>query len=269
VTLQRGGCHCGRVRFEVRGEIRRAETCNCSICAMKAYVHWIVPREDFRLLTPEHELAEYRFNTGVARHRFCRHCGVASFYVPRSDPDRVDVNLRCVEGVDVERIEIGRFDGRHWEEAFRAERGHEPPPPPTPPAAARAEPTVRRAHHVSFAVADLARSQRFFGELLGLPEIPRPDFGFPGAWYQAGEIEVHLIVAPAGAPVGTPPPRISPVADHAAFQVADYAGARERLRAAGHDVIELGAEVGQLFVQDPDGHVIELIVPGGRLGRRP
>jgi catechol 2,3-dioxygenase-like lactoylglutathione lyase family enzyme len=252
------------VRFEVRGEVKRAETCNCSICAMKAYVHWIVPREDFRLLTPEDELAEYRFGTGVARHRFCRTCGVASFYVPRSDPDRIDVNLRCVEGIDLERLEIGRFDGRHWEEAYRATREREPQQSPV-----RSEPTVRRAHHVSFAVADLGRSQRFFGEVLGLPEIPRPDFGFPGAWYRAGEIEVHLIVAPAGAPVGTPPPRISPVADHAAFQVADYAGARERLRAAGHDVIETGAEVGQLFVQDPDGHVIELIVPGGRLGRRP
>jgi catechol 2,3-dioxygenase-like lactoylglutathione lyase family enzyme len=191
--------------------------------------------------------------------------------VPRSDPDRIDVNLRCVEGIDLERVEIGRFDGRHWEEAFRASRGREPDPPAASamPSPAPPEPTVRRAHHVSFAIADLARARRFYGEVLGLPEIPRPDFGFPGAWYRAGEIEVHLIVAPAGAPVGTPPPRLSPLADHAAFQVAEYAATRDRLRAAGHEVLETGAEVGQLFVQDPDGHVIELIVPGGRLGRRP
>ena len=111
-----GGCHCGRVRFEVEApptlEVQR---CNCSICAMTGYLHLIVPRSRFRLLTPWEELAEYRFNTGVARHLFCPTCGIKSFYVPRSHPTGISVNLRCLAPDTVERVLITDFDGRHWE----------------------------------------------------------------------------------------------------------------------------------------------------------
>jgi hypothetical protein len=86
---------------------------------MKGYLHWIVSRERFRLLTPQSDLTIYTFNTRVAKHYFCPVCGVASFYVPRSDPDRIDVNLRCVEGVDLARLEPVTFDGRNWEQAIR------------------------------------------------------------------------------------------------------------------------------------------------------
>ncbi len=115
--MKKGGCHCGRVRYEVEGEIDRVLECNCSICTKKAYLHWIVPRERFRLLTPSEELATYRFNTGVAKHHFCKTCGVAPFYIPRSDPDKIDVNLRCVEGVDPATVQVVPFDGLHWERA--------------------------------------------------------------------------------------------------------------------------------------------------------
>jgi catechol 2,3-dioxygenase-like lactoylglutathione lyase family enzyme len=128
---------------------------------------------------------------------------------------------------------------------------------------------VTRAHHVSLCVSDVAKSRVFYGGLLGLPEIARPDFGFPGAWYQAGEIQLHLIVAPPGVDVGARPARISPVAGHLAFEIADYEKVRESLAARGVEAVGLGAEVGQMFVQDPDGNVIELIRPGGRLGRAP
>jgi hypothetical protein len=113
--VYRGGCHCGRVAIEVRGVLARASQCNCSICTKKAYLHWIVPRENFRLLTPSDDLATYHFNTGVAQHHFCPRCGVASFYIPRSDPDQIDVNVRCLEGVDVTTLEIDHFDGQNWE----------------------------------------------------------------------------------------------------------------------------------------------------------
>jgi hypothetical protein len=113
----RGGCHCGRVRYEVEGEIDRVEECNCSICTKKAYLHLIVARERFRLLTPWEELATYTFNTGVAQHHFCKTCSVAPFYIPRSDPDKIDVNLRCVEGVDPATLQVVPFDGRNWERA--------------------------------------------------------------------------------------------------------------------------------------------------------
>ncbi len=132
--ISRGGCHCGRIAFEVDGRPERVTECNCSICAKKGYLHGIVPRERFRMLTPPENLATYTFNTGVARHHFCPICGVAPFYVPRSDPDKVGVNARCLDGIDPARLAIGRFDGRNWETAivgWRAKRGE-------PDAAARA-----------------------------------------------------------------------------------------------------------------------------------
>jgi hypothetical protein len=114
-SMYRGGCHCGRVAFEVTGWLDKVEQCNCSICSKKGYLHWIVPREAFRLLSPDADLATYTFNTGVAKHHFCPRCGVASFYIPRSDPDKVDVNVRCLEGVDPSALKIEFFDGQNWE----------------------------------------------------------------------------------------------------------------------------------------------------------
>jgi hypothetical protein len=111
----RGGCHCGRVAFEVTGILDIAGQCNCSICTKKGYLHWIVAREAFRLLTPRAELATYTFNTGVAQHHFCPRCGVASFYIPRSDPDKIDVNVRCLDGVDPASLKMEYFDGKDWE----------------------------------------------------------------------------------------------------------------------------------------------------------
>ena len=114
----RGGCHCGRIRFEVRGALDRVSECNCSICTKKGYVHWIVPRSAFRLLTKSDNIASYAFNTKTARHLFCPNCGVASFYIPRSDPEAFDVNVRCLEGVNPSKLEYEYFDGRNWEKAF-------------------------------------------------------------------------------------------------------------------------------------------------------
>jgi hypothetical protein len=86
-------------------------------------VRLIVDRDRFRLVSGEAELSSYRFNTGVANHLFCRHCGIHAFYIPRSDPDRVDVNVRCLDGVDLAGREFATFDGRNWEEAMQ---GHVP-----------------------------------------------------------------------------------------------------------------------------------------------
>lgn len=112
-----GGCHCGRVRFEVTTDLAEARIseCNCSICRRKGYLHHIVPRERFRLVSGADDLTTYRFGTMTAQHHFCRHCGIASFYVPRSHPDRIDVNVRCLDDVDLGTLRIERFDGRNWE----------------------------------------------------------------------------------------------------------------------------------------------------------
>ncbi len=115
--MQTGSCHCGRVRFEVDGAPAAVVECNCSICARKGYLHWIVPRSAFRLLAGEDALSTYRFGTGVAQHRFCRHCGIAGFYVPRSHPEGIDVNVRCLEGIDAASLPRREFNGREWDDA--------------------------------------------------------------------------------------------------------------------------------------------------------
>ncbi len=111
-----GGCHCGAVRFEVEAPVEiEVQLCNCSICAMASYLHLIVPSGGFRPLSGEAEVITYTFNTGVARHRFCKTCGIKSFYVPRSNPDGVSVNERCLEPKTIERVRILTFDGRQRE----------------------------------------------------------------------------------------------------------------------------------------------------------
>ena len=114
-----GGCHCGRVRFQVRAELASATVCNCSICRKKGFIHLIVLPSEFELLSGADALVSYRFNTGVAEHKFCGVCGIHPFYTPRSDPDKVDVNVRCLDDVDLTRIELSTFDGMHWEEAIK------------------------------------------------------------------------------------------------------------------------------------------------------
>lgn len=110
-----GQCHCGAVRFEVEVERRVAYACNCSICFQKGFVHVIVPKERFRLLDGADMLTTYTFNTGAAKHTFCRRCGVQAFYTPRSHPDGVSVSLRSLGPEAFERFETEPFDGANWE----------------------------------------------------------------------------------------------------------------------------------------------------------
>ncbi|MEQ8936634.1 MAG: GFA family protein [Amphiplicatus sp.] len=111
-----GGCHCGAVRWEAETDDEATvDECDCSMCRLTGFLHLIVPASRFRLLSGEGDLAEYRFNTGVARHLFCRRCGVKSFYVPRSNPDGYSLNFRCFEEGQFARVEVRPFDGRNWE----------------------------------------------------------------------------------------------------------------------------------------------------------
>jgi hypothetical protein len=112
-----GGCHCQAVRFEA--EVSEppvpALECNCSVCRMTGFLHIVVPHEQFGLFTGRDALTTYRFGTGTAEHVFCRHCGVKSFYQPRSHPDAWSVNANCLdEPVD---LAIEQFDGANWEAA--------------------------------------------------------------------------------------------------------------------------------------------------------
>jgi hypothetical protein len=106
------------VRFAVLApaELEVAD-CNCSICSKSGYLHLIVEAARFTLLSGEQELVTYRFNTGVARHRFCRICGIKSFYVPRSHPEGYSVNARCLDPGTVRALQVRPFDGAHWEQS--------------------------------------------------------------------------------------------------------------------------------------------------------
>lgn len=113
----RGGCHCGAVRFTFKASGRvRVQRCNCSMCAMTGFEHLIVPGAHFTLLSDPAVLTTYTFNTGVAKHLFCRNCGIKSYYVPRSNPDGFSINLRCVDRSTIEAVEYEDFDGQNWEQ---------------------------------------------------------------------------------------------------------------------------------------------------------
>ncbi|MBI1329416.1 MAG: GFA family protein [Alphaproteobacteria bacterium] len=112
-----GGCHCGAVRFEVRApdEIELVD-CNCSICTKTGYLHLIVAKKDFKLVSGKDKLTEYKFNTGSAKHLFCSVCGIKSFYVPRSHPDGYSINFRCLDDQEAfASVMTRQFDGSAWE----------------------------------------------------------------------------------------------------------------------------------------------------------
>ncbi len=96
--------------------------CNCSVCAIVGFLHLIVPLERFRLLAGEEMLTTYTFNSGIARHTFCKRCGVKPFYVPRSHPEGKSVNLRCLDRSDFDEVQIEAFDGANWEQSVASVR---------------------------------------------------------------------------------------------------------------------------------------------------
>jgi len=113
--IYRGSCHCGAVQYEVEApEVIECHECNCSICSKSGYLHLIVPESKFRLLRGEVSVTTYTFGSGQAKHKFCKICGMKSFYIPRSNPDGYDVNVRCLEPQPAE-IKIEPFDGKNWE----------------------------------------------------------------------------------------------------------------------------------------------------------
>ena len=120
LEVYQGGCHCGQVRIRVRADLTQISECNCSICTKKGILHLVVPPEQFELLQGEGAITTYTFGSGVARHTFCGTCGIHAFYTPRSEPDKVSVNVRCLEGIDVSQLQPSRlFDGQNWEQAMR------------------------------------------------------------------------------------------------------------------------------------------------------
>jgi len=113
--IYQGSCHCGRIAFNVDGEIQGALACNCSMCQRKGSLLWFVPRARFTLNTPEDDnLGTYLFHRHAIRHRFCKTCGIHPF-AEATDPQgqpTMAVNIRCLEGIDLEAVPVQHYDGR-------------------------------------------------------------------------------------------------------------------------------------------------------------
>ena len=113
----KGSCHCGAVKFEVEAPADlEVSECNCSICSRSGYLHLIVPRSKFKLISGADNLSTYTFDTHEAKHLFCKTCGIKSYYIPRSHPDGISVNARCLDDSTINSVSIEQFDGKNWEE---------------------------------------------------------------------------------------------------------------------------------------------------------
>lgn len=112
--VYQGSCHCGKIAFEVEGELSGAMACNCSICSRKGSLLWFVPRDKMTLLTPEDSLATYMFNKHVIKHHFCPTCGIHPFGegVDQNGNPIAAINIRCLQNIDLESVPVHNFDGR-------------------------------------------------------------------------------------------------------------------------------------------------------------
>ncbi|MCF6225868.1 MAG: GFA family protein [Xanthomonadales bacterium] len=114
-----GSCHCGKIRFAVTAAAAiKAVKCNCSICRQSGFLHLIVSAEDFELLSGKNSLTNYQFNSKTAHHLFCKHCGIKSFYIPRSHPSGYSININCLDPETIDSISIEDFDGENWEDSI-------------------------------------------------------------------------------------------------------------------------------------------------------
>ncbi len=110
-----GGCHCGKVRYQVATDLAKVMSCNCSICSKHGLILTFVPEAQFKLLSGDGELQEYLFNKHIIHHQFCRSCGVEPFArgtAPGANAPMVAINVRCLDGIDVASLKPTPFDGR-------------------------------------------------------------------------------------------------------------------------------------------------------------
>ncbi|KAI5339611.1 hypothetical protein L3X38_018883 [Prunus dulcis] len=117
MVVHEGGCHCKKVRWRVQAPTGVvAWSCNCSNCSMRGNTHFIVPADRFELLgDSEQFLTTYSFGTHTAKHKFCKVCGITSFYYPRSNPDGISITFTCIDPGTLTHIEVKYYDGKNWE----------------------------------------------------------------------------------------------------------------------------------------------------------
>jgi hypothetical protein len=114
MTKHSGGCHCGRVRYEVEGDLGQVVSCNCSICQKRGYLLAFVPASQFKLLSGESDQTDYQFNKKIVHHLFCSTCGVGSFGkgTGPNGVEMVAVNVRCLDGIDLAALNATQVDGK-------------------------------------------------------------------------------------------------------------------------------------------------------------
>lgn len=114
-----GGCHCQDVRFTIcldtPIESSNITACNCSMCEKLGFIHLIIKKDIFQLKSNWTKLSNYQFNKNIAKHYFCKTCGIKSFYQPRSHPDCWSVNVRCLDDFSHFKLDFDTFDGKNWE----------------------------------------------------------------------------------------------------------------------------------------------------------
>jgi hypothetical protein len=120
LVIHKGGCHCKRVRYSVRAPANVVVwECDCSNCAMRRNIHFIVPQSDFELDPASEEfLTLYTFGTHTAKHLFCKVCGITSYYIPRSNPDGIAVTLNCIDPGTITNVEKRAYDGKDWDSGY-------------------------------------------------------------------------------------------------------------------------------------------------------
>jgi len=112
----RGSCHCGKVAYQVEGEIQEAFSCNCSLCSRRGGLLWFAPRDHFKLLSGQDDLTSYTFNKHVIQHQFCKHCGVQSFALGQNQrgDKMAAINIRCLENFEFDKVPVKHIDGRSF-----------------------------------------------------------------------------------------------------------------------------------------------------------
>jgi len=123
-----GHCHCGAVRFQITSDLAEFTTCDCSLCAMRGAVMVKIPEADLTLMSGEEALTLYQWNMKIAKHYFCSHCGIYVFHNKRAAPDYFGVNVRCLEGVDLDSIPIRATEGENMSVNSNEAQNHWPGP---------------------------------------------------------------------------------------------------------------------------------------------
>ena len=106
-----GSCHCGGVTFTAKVALDYSARCDCSMCRRRGAIMLRCEQDDLDIQSGKALLTEYRFNTNVAIHYFCKRCGIYPFHKMRKFPDKYGVNAGCLDGIDLQKLQPILIEG--------------------------------------------------------------------------------------------------------------------------------------------------------------